>query len=266
VSFTIYCKNIRLLFDKNFTLGGSIFHNRVDQFVNNYVNGQYQENEIPFSILQQIDLSKNASQIDIINNQYFDKNLGRHNVGEEKGFMHYLYKDKVDLIIIDNFLDLCGTLLWTKDKKYSIFLNHKNTNALDFLTFDKSFMDIESMLTMYKELLRFLKKLQPNAKIVFINFPYLHHKNEIIRNRCIEIDKQFKYHSLCNLIIPLHLLSEWQLAPEGPSHFCMGTYAMYASIIQGMLTNGIKIDINSSFWGIENIIAKLKKNEGEHKN
>lgn len=243
------------LINRNARLAGVVQHNRIDQFVKTYITHEIME--MPIKFINSI--YKNQNKL-IIDNQKITHTLGKDPLCEHDGFMDALEYDNIDLIIIDNFIDLAAKLIYTKNRKFSIFANTKECTDLDLLNLylEPNFLDLNQLYAEYCEkLLYFLRRKQPKAKIVFINFPYEHHHSKNIVNRCIEtesISQNLKF----DLNIKLFPINECDLA-DGRSHFKLRIYQYYASLVHTFLEYGETVRHDDNFQKIESRHQDLSK-------
>ncbi|PZX29480.1 hypothetical protein C7416_104485 [Cupriavidus phytorum] len=204
----------------------SSYHNRIDRFVDTYIKKLRQE--IPLSYMESLNLS--SDNMMYVKNQYQQATLGKHLLPNGEGFFEAI-RHGVDLIITDNFIDLCSRLQLSKEHDgLSVFFNSNGEDAAqEKFEIERSFLPVEQAVQYWDYFGHYLWRVAPNAKRFFVNFPYAHHQNERIARRSKEFPQAFsskKFEVIPNVEVP----ARYQLA-HTQSHFANDFYAMYAGIV-----------------------------------
>ena len=202
------------------------YHNRIDRFVNLYVKKN--ENEIPLDYINSLGISD--ENIKHVNNQYKDHGMGKHLLANGELFFESLSQG-VDLIICDNFMDICAKLQVSKEHDLKLFLNHRNDDAVKkHFKIEENFLDLNEALDLWNCFSDFLLEAAPNAKRFFINFPYNHSQNKEVSNRSIFFSDNFMSSPGLDVVPNIEVPKRYML-DHTPSHFDNDFYAMHAGLI-----------------------------------
>lgn len=207
------------------TLISCSHHNRIDRFIDIHIKKS--NKAIPFNYLSSMGLS--SENMRYINNQYSEGTLGKHLLPNGKELFNAL--PEVDMIILDNFVDLCSKLQLSKSYPgSSIFFNSKiDPVAKKMFELESSYLPVEEAIKSWDYFGNYLSRISPNAKIFFINFPYNHSTNSLTAERSKEFSDKFSSTRL-DVIPNIPVPPRYQLK-HTQSHFMNDFYAMYAGIL-----------------------------------
>lgn len=209
--------------------GGSLIscshHNRIDRFVETYLKKT--RPQLPYEYIHSLGLSEfNMKYVD---NQYSGIGLGKHLLPDGLDFFDAL--KEADIIITDNFVDLCSKLQYSSHYPSSpIFFNSKNDFAAEkVFDLENDYLSISEAIKNWEYFGHYLYKVAPKAKVFFINFPYNHSPNAEISKRSRFFSEEFKsnkFDVIPNINVPLR----YRLKHTN-SHFVNDYYAMIAGIL-----------------------------------
>jgi hypothetical protein len=242
------------LYDMN--LLNTVAHNRSDQFYHYYIKKnlpippkEYIYDNLVFSEASSEDQKTTTADI-MIDNQYSDR-VGLHRISKEKTFLDNIENEKIDIIIMDDFLEVGAILSYPKLKKYEkspLFLRKQDfDNFDDFFTFGEKIDLVQSVINMNK-IMQYLKLKQPNAKIFFIHFPYNMYPSNSSRYQRSDNYHQLFKSTIATIIPPVYIKEEFQV-PNDPSLFSNEIYLRYAAMIHKSLTTTVNVNdcINKDF-------------------
>jgi hypothetical protein len=210
-----------------------VFHNRSDAFLNNYVRGAYQlpdYDEVAKRVI--VDPLHRATLLQSVANQY-PNTIGLHNLPEGIPFMRALQEEVLDLIILDNYMDITPVLkipLWDTEK--ALFLNTANLrNAQSLFEPTGKLLPLPTMIRNWRELLGYVRKMQPTATIVFMNFPANLYDNQkrIARTQRFEELLNPRFLPEC-LVIPAQFVIP-RYMDGTPRHYKEPQYTFYVGMI-----------------------------------
>jgi hypothetical protein len=210
---------------------GSVYHNRIDRFVNTYIYGT--EREPDQDLFARLSLTPNGEHRArvMFGNQRADGQLGKHG-GASPGFMEAI-KSPLDLIIMDNFVDLTARLYKPKFGGAAVFLNGQDVEDVSSIyELEAERIPIGEALKYWRIMIDWVRNQQPGTKIFFINFPFDHHQNPEIVNRSQEFSDRMT--STRIKIVPKIPIAKSLI--QNSAHFHNQQYAMYAGYI-GLLAN-----------------------------
>jgi hypothetical protein len=216
-------------------LKGVVYHNRIDRFVKHYVYGNGERE--PQDLVGKFKYSASVkARVEImLKNQYRHLGLGKYTLRKDQpGFLEAL-NEPVDLIVLDNFVDLVSKLAVSKKTgNASLFLNFKDiSNINELCDLEKNYLDIKQAIAYWHRFITFLREKQPDALIIFLNFPMQHHPSASFRQRGEEFYNLFKDDRI--LVIPNLPVHSSQI--ESPSHFTPLQYSLYAGLFNVALEN-----------------------------
>lgn len=217
---------------------GSVYHNRIDRFVDTYVDKT--EQELPHEWIDRLkfkpEMEKDARAI--IENQYLSGTLGKHLLNANAlGFMSGIAS--ADLILMDNFMDMCAFTLRPIGGGPQIFFNDKATeNAREFLE-PVGFVDVTVAARKWERLVEWVRAQNPTAQIVFTNFPCRHHTNPVIARRTDEFASAFNSDKC--FVHPVVTIPKDDQIQGTLSHFTKRRYDMYAIVILTMTDHDFKL-------------------------
>ncbi|WP_345976585.1 LamG-like jellyroll fold domain-containing protein [Sulfurimonas sp. HSL3-7] len=216
---------------------GNVVHHRSDQFYHYYVKAD--KKQIPRKCIEQ---SLNPIEINsddpnyvsfeaMLNNQY--EGIGQHRTVEKYDFFDVLQNEKVDVFILDNYVDMSGRLSYPKFEEYSespVFLRKNDfENYDDFFTLGDK-ISLENSAFYFREIITFLKATQPTASIYFIHYPYnTYEKNPKRQERAKEFEALFKSNEAT--IIPAPFIKKQFQLENDPAHFHDSIYVALAGFI-----------------------------------
>lgn len=157
-----------------------VHHNRSDAFLKYYVDRSHEL--IPKSTFSHLVMKPQFGAVEqaILDNQYPD-DIGyfqlQHRKRQGKSFFDDLRETKIDLILLDNFMDVASMLVEdTSDPEAAgrpLFLNvgfyEQERELTERFRFTPFLSPLESALN-WLRIYRWLRELQPQAKIIFL--PY----------------------------------------------------------------------------------------------
>jgi hypothetical protein len=215
----------------------SVQHVRIDVFNDTYLRGKLNpvlKEDLSFSVKE---LAKS-----VIDNQCSDSILGRSlPYGADQGLMFHPVKaveDGVDVVIFDNFPELLFRVYVNEVKNKSLYFHFDHlVNSEEKGGFDlhkDRISPIDSMCE-YIEFFRWVKKFNPNAKAVFLNFPVDFCKKVALKPRMDDFqsaslalwnEEGFGVVNLQNLSVDEY---------TDPYHFVGDRYRQYAYLVEGIL-------------------------------
>ncbi len=216
---------------------GNVVHHRSDQFYHYYVKQDKKKISREFlekslkSIESQTNDPNYVSFETMLDNQY--QYIGQHRTIEKYDFFDVLENEEVDIIILDNYVDMSGILSYPKLDGYTdapIFLRKNDfENYDDFFTFGKK-ITVENSIFYFQEIIKYLHKIQPNAAIYFIHYPYNTYINNLLRQaRAKEFEKLFQ--SDIATIVPAPFIKKQFQLENDPAHFHDSVYVSLGGFI-----------------------------------
>ncbi len=162
--------------------------------------------------------------------------LGRHKLPHGIQFLEAIEKVSFDLILVDNFMDLVARL-YNVDGE-DVFCSYPNGEAPAGFQLGER-LTPQSAAENFNCLLRYLRKKQPRAMIVFLHFPVNNYKS-------LE-RKQWAVAFQDSLVVPASIDIQYlrKVAPalsrgREPQHFERKVYKRYAERIHALMTHGAK--------------------------
>lgn len=214
-----------------------VIHHRSDQFYHYYIKKDKKKPPIEYVLTSLV--TKESSKYDInympfetmVNNQYDE--IGQHQVLTKYDFFDALYNKKIDIFILDNFMDMSGILSYPKLEEYydSPILLRKNDfiNYEDYFSFGEK-IDIDSSIFYFEEIIKYLKLLQPTSAIFFINYPYNTYINSPERQtRGKKFEEKFQSQNATIIPAP-HIKKQYQVVND-PAHFHDSIYVALSGFI-----------------------------------
>ena len=210
----------------------SVFHNRSDAFIERFVDRNWvsYEFEEMNRLLRPLSADDNpdADPALILRNQY-EEWIGLHRLPKGIGLFEGLRHKSYDLIIADNYMDLAGRLVSKPgDSRAGIFLRPTDFEVEDPNWVYGDFLTPEAGVHYMKRILEFFRSQAPEAKLVFMNFPYNTYKamNRIKRTK--EYQRLFSFDGA--LVIPcIEIRPIFQTASK--QHYKREQYCAYAGWI-----------------------------------
>jgi len=200
----------------------SVYHNRSDYFVNNFVNNVKKNQLSDYTFT-----SKEAEEIFL--NQTFD-GLGKHKLDIDMNLIEVLSSIKIDYILIDNFMDVSSKLAVSSGKDVAFIRSKDVDNFYDIFTIG-NYIDTLESISNFNIIIDFFKKSQPNAKVFFFNFPYNVYEDDFRKKRTLDFYNKFKRNDIF-VIPPMNIPKIYRT--EVNSHFEEPQYACYAGIIRAL--------------------------------
>ena len=200
-------------------------HNRIDRFVETYLKKTMPQ--LPYEYVEALNLSE--SNMKYINNQYSGIGLGKHLLPDGLDFFDAV-KD-ADIIITDNFIDLCSKLQYCDSYPSSpVFFNSKNDFAAKNIFYlENDYLSVSDAIKNWEYFGHYLYRVAPKAKVFFVNFPYNHSPNIEISKRSSCFSEKFtsaKFDIIPNINVP----QRYRLKHTN-SHFANDYYAMIAGVL-----------------------------------
>jgi hypothetical protein len=206
-----------------------VYHNRSDAFVRNYIENKNQLPDYKW-LREQIEIPAEHESVSksIILNQYPER-IGKHLIKAKANFFTVLEKEKADLVIMDNYMDIGAKLLsFIENPELKFFLNSNYIKELKAKLVVSDFIKPEEAAKNYRLIIDFIRLKQPQAKFVFIHFPYAQYDDPKREKRALGFLELFKPEEV-KLIAPVKVNKEY--LAETPGHFKPEQYAFYAGII-----------------------------------
>lgn len=204
---------------------GSVYHNRIDRFVKTYVSKKYAEPSL--DLIGDYETGASAKGKVIMGNQLSSKTLGRHGNNKGKGFMAEI-DQKVDLVIMDNFIDVVGKLCHIRGvKSAGFFINPAEIPRVsDKFVLDPVHLDVDEAVESWVQMINWIRA-RHKGKVFFLNFPFSHHPKTIFDQRAKDFERKFSSSRI-------NVVPSFDVVPsllESNSHFDEKYYAMMASYI-----------------------------------
>ncbi|MNV19199.1 hypothetical protein D3C71_1100530 [compost metagenome] len=211
----------------------SVYHNRSDQLVDLLVRGRRKLKSIE-ALSGQMHVEPGGvgefTAYNLLLNQSAE-GLGRHKLPHGIPFIEAIEKVSFDLILVDNFMDLVGRL-YTVDGE-DVFCSYPNGEAPEGFQLGER-LTPQSAAENFNCLLRYLRKKQPRAMIVFLHFPVNNYKS-------LE-RKQWAIAFQDSLVVPASIDVQYlrKVTPalsrgREPQHFERKVYKRYAERIHSLM-------------------------------
>ncbi len=215
----------------------NVVHHRSDQFYHYYIKKD--KNIVPREWVEkslktievQTDDPNYISFEAMLNNQY--QAIGQHRTVDKYDFFNVLENKEIDVFILDNYVDMSAILSYPKLDTYRdspLFLRKNDfENYEDFFIFGKK-ITTEKSIFYFQKIIEYLHKLQPNAAIYFIHYPYNtyeHNPQRVVKAK--EFEKLF--HSKKATIIPAPYIKKPFQLKNDPAHFEDSIYVALAGFI-----------------------------------
>ncbi len=220
--------------------GQHLFHiarHRSDQFYYYYVAKD--KDIVPRSYIEDnlnvlIEKSEDPNFVsldEMLNDQY--EKIGQYGVSHNKRLFEVLMNEKLDIIVLDNFLDIGTFLSYPKLDGYEkspVLLRKKDfSNYDDYFTNDGKLPPGKSAFY-FQEIIKYLKYLQPDASIYFVHYPYNTYDNNLERQiRAREFEDLF--HTDIATIIPAPYISKSFQIKNDPAHFDDSIYTALGGFV-----------------------------------
>jgi hypothetical protein len=215
-----------------------VFHNRSDAFIENHL--QLKKRGLPNldRLLKSLDMPLRHRQtiVQSIKNQY-PEYLGKHLLPDGMHFVDALDTETLDLIIIDNYMDITPVLKsprWAPDA--SVFVNHAHIkNAKDILVNDAKALSVTASVQNFQRICQIIRQKQPEATIVFLQFPYNLYASKKRHHRCTLFQQMFHLEGLDNVLIMPPVTVPLEYMDGVPQHYTPEQYTFYAGIIYAFI-------------------------------
>ncbi|GAB0117268.1 hypothetical protein [Acidisoma sp. 7E03] len=166
----------------DFEQSHSIHHNRSDNFIKYYIDktaSMIPEEHIDQILVYNPSSEKQAKQF--LQNQY-ENHIGFHDLAHKKSpgksFFVDFREQKIDVILLDNFMDVAARLMKSKDPLYPdspLFLNpgfYENRNDIESKFSWEPYLTPEESARNWVKIYRWLRGIQPESKIFFLPYHY----------------------------------------------------------------------------------------------
>lgn len=223
----------------------SVQHNRIDQFMENYVY----KTRVPLKAEDlHLKIKEQFSNVNVFRNQFEEVELGKALPFKRKteDFMHPIraIKEGIDVLIIDNYPDIFFKVYKHIEKNSKFFVNKAYLEEEpETMQFINELLDPLAAAILYKDLIEFCKKYNENLITIFINFPTNLKQNKGLDNRSqkfIEEVENINGGKRNFSIIPPWIIKEEELSnPKDPYHFTKGKYSEYAKICDEIIRKNI---------------------------
>jgi hypothetical protein len=234
----------------NYYRVSSVQHNRIDQFIENYIyktTSPLQEEDLMLKVKEQF------GYVNVFRNQFENSELGKALPfkREQSSLKHPIKardEGNIDLLFIDNYPDMFFKVYKHNTKGSKFFINKgylvEEPQNMEFINY---LLDPEEAFTYYDDLINYYESKSQNLVTVFIHFPVNLKLNNALNNReqsFIKIvDKLKEKHKSMVVIPPWEIKVENLSNPNDPYHFNDETYKKYALEIKSLLTKQpIKMD------------------------
>jgi hypothetical protein len=211
-----------------------VYHNRADIFVNRWIvkTAPLPSQEL-YSRIRFIPGHEPRARM-MFNNQTAS-GIGHHSMKKRLGFISnpnffkIVQKKKVDLIVLDNYVDLVGKQLLPRNGEGgSVFMAaNAAENILELYEMEEKRPNIEILVEAWYQIITWLRLFQPDCPIVFLNFPFHQHPSAQVARRSQQFANTFKPQGVItipNMAVHTSLIKD-------RSHFAPIQYAMYAGIL-----------------------------------
>lgn len=212
----------------------SVYHNRSDTFLDHFVSQgasppTLEEMEQAIGVPLSSDDTTEHTLRNICQNQT-SEGLGKHLLPNGKQFVETIISGKLDVIIIDNYMDTAAFLWTTKNPtgKSTYFSNVAPRTSEE--TSRGSLLKPEEAAKNFKEIIDFIRLHQPNTPISFLVFPYnTYEGNEGRKAWALEFSRIFKDDRV-NVVPPIMIPKP--MWTEAPSHYKPDMYYAYAGMVR----------------------------------
>jgi len=211
-----------------------VFHNRSDAFIENHLNGK--EGGLPNldRLLDSLDmpLRHRGTITQSLKNQY-SAYLGKHLLPNGMHFVQALNTQRIDLVILDNYMDITPVLkspVWAPESK--VFVNHAHiNNAKDVLVSDAHALPVTASVENFHLICQVIRQKQPTAMIAFLQFPYNLYSSKKRHHRCALFQTQFSLDDIPYTLVVPPLTIPQDYMDGVPQHYTPEQYTFYAGII-----------------------------------
>ena len=243
---------IKLVQDYQFKRICNVAHNRSDCFINSFLDKKKEQvslHELENTFVFKADKHEIGWQI--LKNQYRPY-LGQHELPNVKPFLD-IEEGGIDLFILDNFMDVAARLVRFKNKSeyFPFFINQDFLEQGDAELEIVDFLDVESSVANWKQIVDSLKILHPRARFVFLSFQYatlVNKQDRFDRSRAFSKIMSDYFSNTDIMFIP-SLITEPELTMgvEDWAHFNQAIYKALAGVIFLNVTTRSEIPVKSIF-------------------
>ena len=214
----------------------SVYHNRSDYFLSSFVDAaQLPLSDGRLSVLEPVsDLSAlDEDSRNIARNQSIE-GIGRHKLDTSRNLFETLRHERVDLVLIDNFMDVAARLARARSDGAVCFLRPG-----DYVDFDRHFVggdyiDPKQSAANFVRIVDFFANAVPTARICFLHFPFnTYEGDEARRRRSLSFLDHFAVERV-HAIAPLSVPKIYRTAVA--SHFEEPQYTAYAGMVRMLVT------------------------------
>lgn len=163
----------------------------------------------------------------------YPETLGQRGLAKTN-FFDAIYKEKVDVVIIDNYVDISAKLSYPKQydqyKDSPIMIRKQDfSNYDDFFVLGEQ-LDYHQSIYYFNELVKYIKSFQPDVTIYFIHYPYNTYVNNYERQKKARaFERLFKNANIT--IVPAANIPPLYRKENDPAHFEMEVYNTLAGFI-----------------------------------
>ena len=207
----------------------SIYHNRSDYFVNSLLDNT--NSAVKIGAFETLIEKKECVDADedirnIVLNQTV-AGVGLHKIDGTQNLFDMLNHTKIDMIIVDNFMDISGRL--SSGLGLNCFLrpnDYKNYHEHFVLG---GYISAENSAKYFSRILDFFLEKAPHAKIFFLHFPWNTYADKRRKSRSVTFASQFR--DTRAIIVPPQSIPKIYRTKVS-SHFREPQYTAYAGMIR----------------------------------
>lgn len=227
----------------NFLRISSVQHNRIDQFVEIYINQIYvplKETDLNLKVKDQY------SNVNVFRNQFEDIELGKalpfnKDINSLQHPIKAIEERNISLLLIDNYPDMFFKVYKHKEKGSKFFINkaylEEEPSEMEFIN---SFLDPGTAIEMYDQLITYCKSFNENLITVFIHFPINLKNSTLLAQREQGFVKGVEWlkrkHNHIFEISPREITIDDLSNPKDPYHFKKNVYIEYAIQCEAMIS------------------------------
>ncbi|PLS01500.1 hypothetical protein [Neobacillus cucumis] len=220
----------------------SVQHNRIDQFMENYVyktSSPLKEEDMGLKV------KENFQYVNVFRNQFDHLELGKALPfkREQNSLMHpinAINDGNIKLLLIDNYPDMFFKVYKHKTIGSKFFINkgylEEEPSSMEFVN---KLLDPKEASELYNDLISYCESKNDNLITVFMHFPVNLKMNDAINKRekdfIASIEGLKEKHDQFFVISPKEITIEDLSNPKDPYHYKDETYKKYALEIKELL-------------------------------